>query len=190
MSKERTEAMIRCAYHELRAPAKLKVHPSNLNTHPEEQVLACMQVLRTAGFRRPITISKRSGYIVRGHVRRIASMRLGFVRVPVDLQEYESEEQELRDLVADATIRNGSELSGHAVREVLESISKEKIELTGMNSMTVQAILSDFPEKKAQAKGKKSVTLKVQEIRAADKDAVLAIIQEVVGELGYTANVY
>lgn len=188
--KAKIEALIRCAYHELRAPAKLKPHPGNLNNHPEEQIEAAMQILKTAGFRRPLTVSKRSGHLIRGHARRIASMRLGFVRVPVDLQEYESEEQELRDLMADSTIRTGSELSGHAVRTALESISKESYDLTGMNEMTIESILMDFVPKPKKQAAKKTVTLKVQEIKAGDKDQVMAIIAEVVGELGYTANVY
>jgi len=95
---------IDCAYDELVPIDKLKPHPRNPNMHPEKQIEALAEAIKLFGWRVPITVSAKSGVIVRGHARLEAAKRLGLEAVPVDYQDYPDEYSELADLVADNRI--------------------------------------------------------------------------------------
>lgn len=103
-------AEVFCAYDEMVPIGELKQHPKNPNRHPVEQIELLAKIITENGWRAPITVSKRSGYIVRGHGRLMAAQRAGLDACPVDYQDYESDEQELQDLLADNRI---SELSSN-----------------------------------------------------------------------------
>ena len=90
-----------CAYRKIVSIASLKPHPQNPNTHPQSQIELLSHLLQTHGWRAPITVSQRSGLIVRGHGRRLAALHLGLKQAPVDVQEYASEAAELADVIAD-----------------------------------------------------------------------------------------
>ena len=101
---------VQCAHQELRPIGELKAHPKNPNQHPERQVELLAKIIEATGWRSPIVVSKRSGYITKGHGRLLAAVRAGFSEVPVDLQDYESEEEELADMVADNDIAELAEM--------------------------------------------------------------------------------
>src|SRR3989475_9224984 len=88
---------IHCAYDQLVRVADLKPHPKNPNTHSAAQVAAIAAVIEGNGWRAPITVSAHSGFITRGHGRLEAALLLGCEQVPVDFQDYESEQPELAD---------------------------------------------------------------------------------------------
>src|SRR5216117_2902931 len=92
---------IHCAYDQLVRVADLKPHPKNPNTHSAAQVAAIAAVIEGNGWRAPITVSNRSGFITRGHGRLEAATLLGVEQVPVDFQDYASEQAELGDMLAD-----------------------------------------------------------------------------------------
>ena len=92
---------IHCAYDQLVPVADLKPHPKNPNTHSAAQVAAIAAVIEGNGWRAPITVSNRSGFITRGHGRLEAATLLGAEQVPVDFQDYASEQAELSDMLAD-----------------------------------------------------------------------------------------
>src|SRR2546427_11417727 len=92
---------IHCAYDQLVRVADLKPHPKNPNTHSAAQVAAIAAVIEGNGWRAPITVSHRRGFITRGHGRLEAATLLGCEQVPVDFQDYESEQPELADMLAD-----------------------------------------------------------------------------------------
>lgn len=110
---------IECAYTELVKTDDLKPHPRNPNTHPKEQVELLAKVILQTGWRSPVVVSKRSGFVVKGHGRLAAAVHAGFESVPVDLQDYESEEQELADLVADNRIAELAEMDGKMLDGIL-----------------------------------------------------------------------
>lgn len=58
---------IRCLYDELVSVDALKPHPKNRNKHPTEQIERLAKIIAYQGVRAPIVVSKRSGYIVKGH---------------------------------------------------------------------------------------------------------------------------
>ena len=95
---------IKCSYTELRDPLTLVANPRNSNKHPKKQIEQLSRIMAANGFRSPIVLSKRSGFIVKGHGRLQAAILGGWKQVPVDIQEYENEAAEVADLEADNRI--------------------------------------------------------------------------------------
>lgn len=103
----------------------LKPHPDNPNTHPERQLRLYRKILQTNGWRRPIVVSRRSGFIVRGHGAWLAARALGWSMVPVERQAYATEAEELRDLLADNQLARLSEPDDEALEELLAELAAD-----------------------------------------------------------------
>ena len=73
-----------CAHDAIVAIEKLIPNPKNPNTHPDAQIQALGRIIRQTGWRAPITVSKRSGFIVKGHGRLAAAKLEGLTEVPVE----------------------------------------------------------------------------------------------------------
>jgi hypothetical protein len=129
---------IECAYDELRAVGDLREHPRNPNTHPARQVELLAKIIRETGWRSPIVVSARSGFVVKGHGRLMAARLAGFAEAPVDVQEYESEAQELADMVADNRIAELAEMDGGLLDQVLVDLREVEgfdMDLTGYENL-------------------------------------------------------
>ena len=126
---------IHCAHNALVDPATLKPNPKNPNRHSAHQIQLLASIIQEQGWRGPITVSKRSGLIVRGHGRLEAALLMGAAVVPVDYQDYGSEAEELADLLADNRLAELAELDEDELKRLLESIREcdpsFDIELTG-----------------------------------------------------------
>ena len=83
---------VHCAFDEIVETSTLIENPKNPNTHPEEQIKLLADIIKRTGWRAPITVSKRSGYIVKGHGRLKAAKLAGFESVPVEYQNFESDD--------------------------------------------------------------------------------------------------
>ena len=123
-----------CAYDEILPIAKALPNPQNPNRHPDKQINLLAEIIKQQGWRAPITISNRSGYIVRGHGRLMAARLLGAEFVPVDFQNYESDAAEKADMIADNRIAEFSELDEDVLAELLADINDSDldIELAGI----------------------------------------------------------
>ena len=95
---------IYCAYDELVDVVALVPHPRNPNQHPAKQIELLSKIIKHQGWRAPITVSKRSGFMIRGHGRLMAAKHLGLTHVPVDMQDYQTEAEEWADLIADNVV--------------------------------------------------------------------------------------
>ena len=93
-----------CAHDAIVPVKELRPNPKNPNKHPAEQIKALGAIIRGTGWRNPITVSARSGLIVKGHGRLMAAQLEDLAEVPVDFQNYASEAEELADLTADNRI--------------------------------------------------------------------------------------
>lgn len=100
---------IKCTYTDLVDIDSLIQNPKNPNKHSEQQIELLSKILKYQGFRRPIVVSARSGFIVSGHGRLLAAKLAGFKKVPIDKQEYATEADEYADMVADNKIAELSE---------------------------------------------------------------------------------
>jgi len=121
---------IHCSYTDLINPNKLKPNPKNINKHPNEQVQIIARILNAHGWRLPITVSKRSGFIVRGEGRLKAALELELTEVPIDYQDYVSNEEELADLAADTKAAEGSYLDEDLEKSLLEELNTKDFDLS------------------------------------------------------------
>lgn len=106
---------IHCLYDKLLPIGELKPHPKNRNKHPNEQIERLAKVLGFQGWRYPIKVSNRSGFITSGHGRLAAAKLRGWASVPVNFQDYDSEEQEIADVTSDNAIASWAELDFAAI---------------------------------------------------------------------------
>ena len=116
-----------CA-HDAIVPLKdLRPNPKNPNQHPPEQIKLLASIIRATGWRGPITVSKRSGYIVKGHGRMMAAELGDMAEAPVDYQDYASEAEELADLTADNRIAELATTDNKLLAEVFADIDTGEI---------------------------------------------------------------
>lgn len=115
---------IYCLHDAVISSASCKPFPKNPNIHSEKQISLLAKVISLNGWRNPIIISKRSGYITKGHGRLLAAKVLlesGYSdSIPVEYQEYSSEADELADIVADNRISELSSLDAILTNELMD----------------------------------------------------------------------
>lgn len=136
-----------CAFDELVDVEALVPNPRNPNKHPERQVELLAKIIQHQGWRAPITVSRRSGFIVRGHARLLAARKLGETDVPVDYQDYATEAEEWADLIADNRIAELSQMDNELLKDLLQDIDTGEIdmELTGFEKAELERMLTAVP---------------------------------------------
>jgi DNA modification methylase len=87
-----------------------KPHPKNRNKHPDDQLKRLASILNYQGWRYPVKVSKRSGYVTSGHGRIEAAKINNWPQVPVNLQDYDDDEMEYADVQSDNAIASWAEL--------------------------------------------------------------------------------
>jgi len=132
-----------CVHDEIVNCAELKPNPKNPNTHPGGQIKLLGKIILEQGWRMPITVSKRSGLIVKGHGRLEAAFRVGILKAPVDLQDYESEAAEHADMVADNRLAELAELDAGSLERLMAELSDFDVdmELTGFDGDDLDRLL-------------------------------------------------
>lgn len=137
------EVKIHCTYSDLMDVEKVIPNPKNPNKHSDKQIKMLAAIIKGHGWRAPITVSRRSGFVVRGHGRLMAAKLLGMEQVPVDLQEYDSEASEWADMIADNRIAELSEIDQDELRDlVLELESEIDAALLGFTEKDIQSIVN------------------------------------------------
>jgi hypothetical protein len=101
---------IKCEFKELVDIIKLVPNPKNPNKHSDKQIDLLQRLIRHQGWRHPIIVSNRSGFVCAGHGRLLAAIKMGQNQVPVDYQDFDSEAEEYQFMVSDNTIQELSEL--------------------------------------------------------------------------------
>lgn len=144
-----------CAFTRIVPAADLKPHPKGgYRKHPPKQLDRFERVVKGSakktgnGFRRPIVISKRSGFITRGHGLWQMAMRRGW-EVPIDEQEYASERDELRDLIADNKLAELAENDEEALAKLLLELDDE-LELSGFDESEMERMLRQHDDPTAE----------------------------------------
>lgn len=133
-----------CAHDELLTLEKIIPNPLNPNTHPKEQIKLLAQIIKAQGWRAPITVSTRSGYIVAGHGRLQAAYAMGAEVAPVDYQNFSSEAEEYAALVADNRLAELAEINNTMLADILSEIDTGEfpMELTGYSEDDLEGILN------------------------------------------------
>lgn len=64
-----------CTFDELLETEKVIGNPRNPNTHGKDQVTLLAKIIKATGWRNNITISRQSGFVVKGHGRLAAAIQ-------------------------------------------------------------------------------------------------------------------
>jgi hypothetical protein len=144
-----------CAYDEIVEIDSLKPNPRNPNRHPEAQVKMLARIIGEQGWRAPITVSRRSGYIVRGHARRLAGYEAGSQYAPIEWQDYDNDSAEMADLVADNRIAELAVLDQDAIAGILAELKENTDdldpELSGFTTEQIEDMIAGSqPDREAE----------------------------------------
>ena len=144
-----------CAHDKIVPIGEVKPNPRNPNQHPEEQIELLAKIIKTQGWRAPVTVSTLSGLVVRGHGRLMAAQHLGLDCVPVDFQNYSCYDAELADLLADNKIAELAEIDSKMLAEVFQDINPDAIDMdiTGYSEEEYNDIISALMDATAPAPG-------------------------------------
>lgn len=140
-------AAVFCRYDEIVLVSELKPNPGNPNMHSEGQVELLGKIIKSTGWRAPITVSKRSGLITKGHGRRLAAIHAGLRYAPVEYQEYASAEEEHADLLADNRIAELANMDEDKLTAMLKQMQDEMgdfdMDLTGYDEAALAELLEE-----------------------------------------------
>lgn len=160
-----------CAYDKLVKIDELLAHPKNPNTHPQNQINLLAQNIRYHGWRHAIVVSKLSGYIVAGHGRLEAARELGVSIVPVEYQDFASEDNELAVLVGDNRLAELSSLDLNGLQDIIDGFKETNFDaiLAGFEPADLDALLGektpDFEEEGEKELSESQVTIQVANYR-------------------------
>jgi len=135
-----------CAVDKIVDIEKIVPNPRNPNQHGDSQIELLAKIIKAQGWRAPITVSTRSGMIVRGHGRMMAARKLGLSQVPVDYQDYANEAEEWADLIADNRIAELAEINNRMLMDLIEEIDTGIIdlEITGYTESDLEKIIAEL----------------------------------------------
>lgn len=110
-------------------------NPKNANQHPPEQIKRLEKIISFQGFRNPLIVSNRTGFLVVGHGRLEAAKNLGMENVPVIRQDFENEAQEYAYLISDNEIARWAELDKEQLLNDIDILGVESLELLGIQDI-------------------------------------------------------
>ena len=160
-----------CAYDKLVKVEEVIPHPKNPNTHPQNQIKILAQNIRYHGWRHPIVVSKLSGYIVAGHGRLEAARELGVSIVPVEYQDFATENNELAVLVGDNRLAELSTLDLNGLQDIIDGFKETNFDtiLAGFEPTDLDALLGeqkpDFGDEKEKELSQSEVTIQAGNYR-------------------------
>lgn len=138
-----------CAFDKLVDPSTLVPNPKNPNKHPKKQIKLLSKIITTQGWRAPITVSLRSGFVVKGHGRLEAALLAAIPFVPIDYQVYATEADEYADLIADNRLAELAKTDKAIMAGLLEELQQMDFdsELTGFDDKEIQSLITHEQEK-------------------------------------------
>jgi DNA modification methylase len=125
----------------------LVLNPKNNNKHPKEQIDRLAKLIQYQGFRNPVVVSKRTGFVLAGHGRIEAAKIAGLKEVPAMFQDFDNEAQEYAYLTSDNAIALWAELDLSAVNtEMLDLGPDFDIDLLGIKDFVIEPIEKFEPQ--------------------------------------------
>lgn len=148
--------VIRCGYDDLVDPTTLKLGEKNdWHKHPKEQLELYGKIILETGWRRAVVVSNRSGQVVKGNGATLTALAGGWSQIPVEFQDYDSEQQELADMIADNKLAELAGTDEAKLRVILQGLDgKIDLQLAGLTlediadlklSPEAQAATAQFP---------------------------------------------
>lgn len=147
-TKEADGIRVHCSFTKVVNIETVTPNPRNPNQHSKEQIELLAKIIKAQGWRAPITVSNRSGYIVRGHGRLAAAQLLGLTLVPIDTQDYASEGEEWADLIADNRIAELAKVDDKLLLDLIAELDTGELdmELTGYSDKDIQKMIEEMTE--------------------------------------------
>jgi ParB-like chromosome segregation protein Spo0J len=132
-----------CSHTKIENIKEIKPNPNNVAKHPEKQITLLAKIIKEQGWRNSIVISSRSGFIVKGHGRFQAAKMLNATEIPIDIQQYQTEDQEYADLIADNKIAELAEIDDEQIKYLFKELDSKKfnIKLTGYDTSEIEEIM-------------------------------------------------
>lgn len=121
-------------------PRELKPHPHNkkLRKHSKEAIERTALVLEYQGWRYPIIVSNQSGYINVGHKRQMAALLRGWEKVPVSYQDFESDEQEISNVISDNAMNEWDAIDRAGVNDLVVDLGPDfNVDWLGLKDFTL-----------------------------------------------------
>lgn len=140
------EVPVYCAHDAIMPLEDIVAHPKNPNTHPADQIDLLKRIILKQGWRSPIVISRRSGFVVKGHGRLMAALDGDMEFAPVDYQDYENEAKEYEDMIADNRLSELSTMEQELLADIFEELDDIDYEMTGYTDDEVAEILGSIEE--------------------------------------------
>lgn len=136
---------VHCAHHKIAQLHECLLHPQNPNVHPDAQLALYGAAIVARGWRESITISRRSGFVVKGNGGVLAARKLGLSEAPVEYQDYASEDEELADLLAHNRLPELSRTDKELLKPILARLSPTGLLPTvGFTSDAVAKLLAEI----------------------------------------------
>jgi DNA modification methylase len=115
----------------------IKLNPKNRNKHPADQIDRLVKIIKETGFRRPGTISNRTGFLVCGECRYLAAKKIGLKEIPIMHQDYADAAQELADAVADNAIDKWANLDTSGINAGRQRVEDFDLDLLGIKDFRI-----------------------------------------------------
>jgi hypothetical protein len=132
-------------------------NPKNPNTHSQAQIDRLCKLIKNTGFRNPLIISNKSGFLIVGHGRLEAAMKLGMNSVPVIFQDFKNEADEYAYMTADNAVGSWSELDLEKIK--IESLEFENLdmEMLGLENFSILGMVEEDIEEEKEESEKKLI---------------------------------
>lgn len=147
--------------------------------------------IKKFGFVDPLIVNVRTGLLVGGHQRLKAAEALGLTHVPVVQVDLSAVEEKALNVTL-----NNSRISGfftETLQQLLDEIKAEAPELMAplmLEDLVIKELTQGTPPDAAPPAGEDegdTVTIKIPNVTADDKDAILLVANEAIRGMGYNA---
>ena len=178
---------VKCAHTEIVDIDSLVPHPMNPNKHSDQQIKKKKKIMKHQGWRHPVTVSRRSGFIVAGHGRIMAAQINGWTEVPIDKQDFETESDEYAHLIADNKIAELSEVDLGLVNDLALKLDDGfDLDLLGIPDFVLDGVTTyDLSSQDSESSEEKKYILEVQ----LPSDEVMVSIFNKLSKQGYLVKV-
>ena len=117
-------------------PEQLMAHPKNYRLHPARQQRALKGAIEDIGYIKSITVNKRTGRVVDGHLRVTLALRDGQKTIPVEYVDLnEAEEAEALAVVDPITGMAG--IDGEKLNDLLMDFNTDNSDIMGLVAETL-----------------------------------------------------
>jgi hypothetical protein len=134
----------------------------NANKHSDDQIERLCNIIKFNGFRDPLIISKRSGFLICGHGRLICAKKLKLTSVPVIYQDFKDEAEEYQFMVSHNAIASWAELDLDMIKSEILNFDDMDIELLGLENFSIVDMALEDDEKDDKKEPEKKFILSVE----------------------------